>query len=642
MKAVLKIVFLLLVIMLETWYAVAQDPMVDSLKMELSKAKHDTIQISILSQLSNIAPDGEWQKYNNEGKRLAQKKLKNATGKTREFYLLYLSTVYNNEGLDYKNRGEIDKAIASYKKSLKIANEFTNHDNSITTLVNLGRVFYEKSDVLQALNYFSEAFHEYEKKPTASLAITIAYTFNFVGEIYKGQQQHQKSYEYYHKALKEFKKLNDKQGVAITYSYFGATLWDQKKQHEALSYFRKSNAILWTLEDYPSLASNYNNIGTIYQNTGKVDSSFLYYYKSIALFNSLQNKNGLNISYKNLGTSHYLKGQMDSALYYFNYSLKLAYELGFPRNIEFAAKGLYNVYKEKGDAKRALEMHELYVKMKDSTEVSNHQKATIANQYKYEYERKQYADSVKAASEKKVIEAKLVQTQTQLFLYVSIAVLVITIAFIVIQRLRFRQKMNELKLRNKIAADLHDDVGSALSSISVYSGLVRMQNDADVKNELVGKIEKTSRETLSNMSDIVWSLLPRNDNMQELLLRMEKFKDELFQYGTIKFQFNIEQEVKKINMTMHQRQHLYLIYKEAINNISKYSGATEAIARLSMKNKNLVMEIKDNGCGFDTQAKRAGNGLYTMKNRADEMGGYLEISSEIEKGTLIRLVFKPN
>ncbi len=198
-----------------------------------------------------------------------------------------------------------------------------------------------------------------------------------------------------------------------------------------------------------------------------------------------------------------------------------------------------------------------------------------------------------------------------------------------------RQKLKWQTLRNKIARDLHDDVGSTLSSISIFSEIAQKQSKEVIPH--LASISESSQKMLEAMADIVWTINPENDQFERILLRMKSFASELLSARNINFEFKVDEHIANLKLPMDVRKNLYLIYKEAINNLAKYSDARNVVFSITEKKNNLTMHIHDDGIGFDTSEKSAGNGLVNMKNRAEEIGGSLYFNSSSENGTSICL-----
>lgn len=207
------------------------------------------------------------------------------------------------------------------------------------------------------------------------------------------------------------------------------------------------------------------------------------------------------------------------------------------------------------------------------------------------------------------------------------AALVLSIIMIV-YRSRIRRMLEIERLRVRIASDLHDEVGASLTKISMQAGLAVYEKDPVKIKPKLEKIENISREVIGMMSDTIWSIDARNDTVEDLITRMKDFAFNLLNELPIEFKFSAEglQSGKKLPVDI--RQNIYLIYKEAINNSVKYSGASLIDVRLVNCDGVFSMRIEDNGSGISSEKKLKGNGLRNMKMRADRIQGKLELVSE--------------
>ncbi len=212
--------------------------------------------------------------------------------------------------------------------------------------------------------------------------------------------------------------------------------------------------------------------------------------------------------------------------------------------------------------------------------------------------------------------------------------------FYSLYRYRLRQALKIEKLRNKISLDLHDDIGSTLSSISILSEMALHKNKPAQAEEMLHEIKENSLSLMERMDDIVWSINPHNDSLESLFLRIQAFASRLFEAKEINYSIRIDEKIKHEQLKMEYRQQIYLILKESINNLVKYSGCTEAKIIVQHSGSHLVIDVKDNGKGFDMQKAKYGNGLNSMKQRAHNMHADLKITSGIGKGTAIFLSVK--
>ncbi len=198
----------------------------------------------------------------------------------------------------------------------------------------------------------------------------------------------------------------------------------------------------------------------------------------------------------------------------------------------------------------------------------------------------------------------------------------------------------EDSIRKQIASDLHDDIGSELSSIDISSRTALVKKaDAGFVAAHLKAISHQAQQTMENMSDIVWSINPENDNFESMLTRMVSFATELCEPLNINFQFHnnvIDEPLITFNSIV--RKSVFLIFKEAVNNAAKYSACTLLTIRFTKQTPNLIiMQIIDNGKGFDPAIAKMGNGLRNMQNRAAQIGTGLFIHSVAGKGTTIEL-----
>ena len=203
---------------------------------------------------------------------------------------------------------------------------------------------------------------------------------------------------------------------------------------------------------------------------------------------------------------------------------------------------------------------------------------------------------------------------------------------------RIVKYLAEDRLRSKIARDLHDEIGSTLTSINILSKVAMQKGlENDKVSAYLQKIKDNSGNIMERMSDIVWAINPVNDSFDKVILRMKEFAAEILEPAGISYYFNEEGSLDKTQLNLEQRKDIYLVFKEAINNTVKYSRATEVNIVLQKKNDSLKMIVMDNGEGFDPGLEPTGNGLKNMQNRAENMNASLKIDSIKDMGTTIVL-----
>ncbi|SFV27723.1 7TM diverse intracellular signaling domain-containing protein [Thermoflavifilum thermophilum] len=200
-------------------------------------------------------------------------------------------------------------------------------------------------------------------------------------------------------------------------------------------------------------------------------------------------------------------------------------------------------------------------------------------------------------------------------------------------------RKNMESIRNKIAQDLHDDIGATLSSILLYSNasMNKQSNTIEEMKNTLQKISQIARQMIDDMSDIVWAIQPMQDSMERIIQRIQYYALPLAHSKNIELKISFQEEIKQLKLDMKKRKNIYLIFKEGFTNSLKYAQATCIEIQFYIQNQLLYMTIQDNGKGFEKDDIHQGNGLNNMKSRAEECGGVLEICSALHKGTRINL-----
>jgi len=206
----------------------------------------------------------------------------------------------------------------------------------------------------------------------------------------------------------------------------------------------------------------------------------------------------------------------------------------------------------------------------------------------------------------------------------------------------FRYRLQEViriqTIRNKIAGDLHDEIGSTLNSISIYTEVVKKKLPQDIPElQMIGE---ASRKVIDAMSDIVWTINPENDSLDKIIFRMRSLVHSLMKAKKIEYIFEANENMSDLKLPMITRKNFYLIFKEAMNNLVKYSSATRAFISLSTSEREIELLIQDNGIGFDMNNVARGNGILNMNRRAKEIKADFRIESSVGNGTNVELKLK--
>lgn len=207
-------------------------------------------------------------------------------------------------------------------------------------------------------------------------------------------------------------------------------------------------------------------------------------------------------------------------------------------------------------------------------------------------------------------------------------------------RYRVNQLLRVQRIRNRISADLHDEIGSSLSSISILGAMANQTlPSGHPSGSMVERIVSEARQVSGSLDDIVWSINPHNDALSNLIARMNRYAAELFEASGIHYTIHIPDDIRQLKLPMEKRQDFYLIFKEAVNNLVKHAQATEATIRIHVDNRQLHLLISDNGVGFDPMKATDRSGLRNMHARAQKLQGKLTIQATPKNGTTLKLDF---
>ena len=227
-----------------------------------------------------------------------------------------------------------------------------------------------------------------------------------------------------------------------------------------------------------------------------------------------------------------------------------------------------------------------------------------------------------------------------------VALVMLTLGAVVFSLYRYRvgQLLELERVRTRIATDLHDDIGASLSRVAILSEVERQQNSRNNSESeaRLAEIANSARALVDSMSDIVWSVDPRRDDLGNVATRIRQFGADVFETQGIEWKMHVPPDLQHTKLTPEQRRDMFLICKEALNNVVRHAGCTRAALSLRVSDQKILVEIKDDGRGFVevppvAKSKRSGHGQANMRARAARLGGSLDIATGDGQGTLLNL-----
>lgn len=406
-----------------------------------------------------------------------------------------------------------------------------------------------------------------------------------------------------------------------------------------------------------------------------------------------------------LGEAFVLQNNLDSAYHHFNLGMQNPYLKNAPDVQMFLYEGLIKTAASAGDLKQLetleiqsvafSEKHKNYdfaitqyysavvnafLKIGDFRKASNYQQklnslkdnirfkreelhVRLLNSYYKKEQELAVGMAVKSQQEKEI------KLNHRILIILGILLIVLSLLFLFFrqwisqkrkfERLQFQHEKTEIlktqeleKLqerfaaieeeRNRIARELHDDIGSSLSSVSIFADLATREVNKDPNKalELILRVKSKTQEISENISDLIWSIYSRNDSWGNLIDRIKNFCFEVLTSKGVEVVISDDYRLHDLQISIHYKKNLLLFLKEAVNNISKYANATHVEILMKLVDDQIMISIHDDGIGFDPKSLTRGNGLAGFHARASALDGNVTIESAVGKGTQILFSFK--
>jgi signal transduction histidine kinase len=567
----MKNFFLLIFFNLGTSLLFANQKNIDSLIAELKKAVGTEQQISILKQLSSQQNDAE--------------------------------TI-----IKYAQQG----IVLSRKSNLPFEEEYFLYD--------LCRGYHKNDDYPKELETslaglkLSRQLKDEDKNCGFSMIILVSYDLG---------KQYNEGLPYGFNGLLIAEKTKNRFRIEQLCDYIAQHFMSIGNLDSALIYMRRSNQVGISIHD-PNIGFSTYGLGVIQEKLHHTDSALFYYERAVPAFkgSNIFRSSNLIDAYTGIAGIYKNESQYDSALYYAKMAYQLSKEINQINSTYKASEMLASLYEGVND-KESLYYYKIAVAAKDSMITADKTKQMLALSDLEQRRQQELLDSM--------------QRRRNLLLWMGAIFIFIIIVIFFYRRYQLKRQLEIERIRSNIAADFHDELGSTLSSIALYTEIAG-KYDFSSKQEtrdILSQIGESSRRTISAMQDMIWSIQPKNDTMQDVIYRMREYAFPLAELKNIHLIFKVEKEVQDLTTSMESRKNIYLIFKEALNNAFKYSSANNITINIGVPNQLINLEIKDDGRGFDTLGAYKGNGLRNMHKRTEQMGGNLLIKSGPQTGTSI-------
>ncbi|MBC8045439.1 MAG: tetratricopeptide repeat protein [Fimbriimonadaceae bacterium] len=566
-------------------------------------------------------------------------------------YVFGLADGYSRLGHYEREKENYNNSLNNYRRSLEYRLLLDSAILIARTYSSIGNVFMD-SEI-----YDSSVYYHNKAIAIADSVKNYKEKANFLNNMGTTQD----NFLFYEKALGSYSQAlklreesgDDRESILQSYINIGSAYYNLGEYDSALLFLRKVITESKILKPR-SVAKAYNNAGLNYQDLDIPDSAEYCFRQAIENYRLADDKDGISKGLSNLGILCMEEKKEDECIKYLLESTELAKEDSSFSLLATNYPYIGDYYKNKNQNNIAVKYYSEAIRCDSIVHMQTDKQLRSYTDIQTNFEKeKARLETEKARQEFLLKEQKqIAETQKEkliLKIIIGSAIASIVILFLLFNRRQLRKKIEYQKKlaqdRTRISSDLHDDIGAALSSISMYSDVVKMQvenKQFDDANHLLTDIASTSRELMDNMSDLVWAINPRNDSYEKIIQRTKSFAHRILQTKNIQLQFSASDNLQNINMPMEVRHNLFMIYKEAINNAAKYSEAKNVTMDIQRTDKKIISKITDDGKGFEMKGDKEGNGLKNMKRRAEEIYSAFSMESTPGKGTQIEVIYSLN
>jgi signal transduction histidine kinase len=622
----------------------------DSLLKMLPEAMEDSAAVQLYINIG--------QQYENSDLAMA-KSYYNMAGKLSERLDYHPGIIgyINNYTYVLNLEGKFDSSLVLLLRAVEIARSTNDSINLAKALLNTGSVYRITGDYEKAITYYSEGHKRTEKLGNLRLSAQIN---DLLQVLYSDLRQYDKAIEYGKKAVEYFRNSGDLNLLGVSLNNLAVCYSHSGNHEEALVLFKEILGLGRKLNDRNMEGTALLNIGDYYLKQAKYNEMEPYYRKALDLFSDMETPEGTIIALRGLSLYNSSRGNFQLALDYARKSTDLAAKNKLPeqRRKSLAATG--HVYYALHDVKNAEKYLGLSTELGDSLINAEVHKQVLEVESKYRNERQ--ADQIRQLeSEKEISEYKMREKVLIIQTLIGISLTLLIVGFLLYRNYRHKQALQQQKIkeletekqlrvteavlkgeqqeRSRLAKDLHDGLGGLLSGIkysflNIKENLILTPENASTFERNLDMLDTSIQE----MRRVAHNLMPESLFKFGLDATLREYCTGISNSGviTIRYQsFGMDTENPDQSVSVS----IYRIIQELINNIIKHSGAAFAMVQLSKSGDLMLIDVEDDGKGFDAdlinQAK--GMGWSNIRKRLEYLKGDLSIQSEPGKGTSIHI-----
>lgn len=550
------------------------------------------------------------------------------------------------------NRGKFREALALCEQAVEMYKELKSERDIAIAYNNLGNEYQYLGELRLAVKNYLLATDIVEKLKDSTL---VRLFMNNVSSIFTTLKEYDRGHQYASASYNIAVQLRDTFGMASSLVNLASNEIAQGLYKEAMEHFTQVISFSQYLDDYTLALDGYTNIGTIYNKLKQYPKAMEQFTRALELARRHQNPGYELVTWQGFVDTYLALGQTKNANMAVSRAIALAIETGSRNELNDLYLKAAIVKEKSGDLAAALDYRKRYELLNDT--LLNEKIRNNINELEVQYQTAKKDQSI--AEQKLVLERNKVSIEHKNVLLAwtlsGLAILLLlTLATYWFYRQRQRlnmqtilalqkeQEVVRLKAllegqdaeRQRISKEMHDDVGSGLTSILYMSENLMSREPAEI-SAIAPKISRTANSLVEKMNEIIWSLNKEYNTIEDLVVYIRHSISELLEYRDMDYAFKVPDEIPQVAISGEQRRNMYLVVKESVHNAIKHSSATLITITFDFTDQ-FSITIHDNGRGIAMdKIRQFGNGLKNMKQRMETIGGKFCITPE--NGTTVHV-----
>ena len=562
-----------------------------------------------------------------------------------------IAQAYNDMAIIFIDRANYRSASKYLSESMKIREQLNDLPGMASLYNKLGIIDQKQGRLKEALENQISALKIYRKLNQDKW---IGYSLNNIAIIHQNLGNLDKALKYHREALEYRIKLNDQEGEATSYGNMANLYAKMHDTIQAVEHYEKAIALSRKLKKDELISANLSNISNIYMGQKKYDKAMKLFAESLQIREKIGDSKGISSTLSRMGTVYTETGRFKEAANALNRSLEIARKISVVDEELSALLGLAKLKALTHKLDSSFVLMKMYISVKDSVYDTRLKQQILDVQSQYETDKLEQ-DLYLIKKDKEFTEVKLQQRKTELWLLIFVMISIIGAAIFLFYRHQQRQKavlnaerisQQETRLnavfqaqeeeRRRIAKELHDGVGQTISAIKMnYQSLSGKAAEKELVPEFekIGKMLENAGTEVRNISH---QMIPKELEQFGLVSAVEGMLNLNLENAPVHYQFEHSGFTERI--ANHIELVIFRVLQELVSNVIKHSGANQLTVQLVKLKTHVVLNVSDNGIGFDVERKeKNGIGLLNIASRIDAIKGNLHYESDSGKGTSVTI-----